>query len=108
MQFFTALLSALILASSTNTTPLHIVEHTDLILVTLPGEGETWPVGSMQLVTWDISIIPDSGKDHTGVILLGYYDGNSLSEHLNYRVWFKPSLGWSGTKLPQHYSLACE
>jgi len=90
MQFFTALLSALVLAISTNATPVDVAaEHTDLILITSPGKGEAWPVGSTQLVTWDASLIPESDKTNTGIILLGYHDGESLSEHVNYSEPFE-------------------
>jgi hypothetical protein len=91
MQFFTALFTALILAVSTNATPIHVAERSELAElivvappVTSPSQGEIWQVGSTQLVTWDASNIPESAKNRTGIILLGYIDGDTLSEHLNY------------------------
>jgi len=91
MQFFTALLSALVLAVSTNATPVHVAERTDLTelivvvpQITSPVQGDIWRVNSTQTVTWNTSNIPESGKNNTGHILLGYVDGNSTSENLDF------------------------
>jgi len=88
MQFFTALFSALALAVSTNATPVHVAKRTELIVVspsiTSPSLGDTWPVGSAQNVTWDTTEIPQIAKNYTGTLMLGYYDSDSQSEHLNY------------------------
>lgn len=90
MQFFTALLSALVLAVSTTATPVHVAERGELIVVsptiTSPDERAIWPTLSQQLVTWDTSKIPPSGRNNTGRILLGYLEDNDSSEHLNWEL----------------------
>jgi len=88
MQFFTAILSALALAVST-TTATPVDARGALIVVTppvtSPKAGDIWPIGSGQLVQWDTSGIPDQARDYTGSIVLGYDDGFSSSENLDYR-----------------------
>ncbi|KAH8994361.1 hypothetical protein EDB86DRAFT_3078214 [Lactarius hatsudake] len=88
MQFFTALLSALVLAVSTTATPVHVAERSELIVVsptiTSPTEGEIWPILSQQVVKWSTSEIPREGQNNTGTILLGYLEDNNPSEHLDY------------------------
>ncbi len=92
MQFFTALLSALVLAASTTATPVHVAERAELIVVSppikTPGKGDIWPIGSKQHVTWDPTDIPSSGKNNIGEILLGYLDDDD-SEHLDYGELFE-------------------
>lgn len=94
MQFFTALLSAFVLAVSTTAArPSHVSQRSELIVVTphitSPSEGSTWLVNSTQHVTWDTAAIPPSAKNNTGVILIGYLDSQSDSEHLNYSELFE-------------------
>ncbi|KAH9045008.1 hypothetical protein EDB84DRAFT_1265972 [Lactarius hengduanensis] len=88
MQFFTALLSALVLAVSTTATPVHVAERGELIVVsppiTSPAKGAKWPTLSQQLVTWDTSNIPSSGRSNTGKILIGYFEDNDSSENLDW------------------------
>ncbi|KAH9080198.1 hypothetical protein EDB83DRAFT_2310491 [Lactarius deliciosus] len=76
MQFFTALLSALVLARS----KLVVVSPA----ITSPTEGEIWPMLSQQVVKWSTSEIPPNGRNNTGKILLGYLEDNDPSEHLDY------------------------
>jgi len=88
MQFFTAILSALALAVST-TTATPVDARGALIVVnppvTSPKAGDLWTVGAAELVKWDTSGIPDQAKDYTGSIVLGFDDGFSSSENLDYR-----------------------
>ncbi|KAH9039886.1 hypothetical protein EDB85DRAFT_2141002 [Lactarius pseudohatsudake] len=57
MQFFTALLSALVLAVSTTATPVHVTERSELVvdspIITSPTRGEIWPILSQQVVNSD-------------------------------------------------------
>ncbi|KAI9429756.1 hypothetical protein H4582DRAFT_2104521 [Lactarius indigo] len=86
MQFFTALLSALVLAASTTATPVHVADRSELIVVSptilKPTAGTFWAIGSEQIVTWDTSNIPASGRNNKGTILLGYLNDGDESEHL--------------------------
>ncbi|KAH9168462.1 hypothetical protein EDB89DRAFT_2073897 [Lactarius sanguifluus] len=88
MQFLATLLSALVLSVSTIATPIHVAERSELIVVspevTSPTEGAIWPIGSKQPVTWDTSKIPPSGQNNTGRILLGYFQDDDDSEHLDW------------------------
>ena len=88
MQFFTAILTALALAVST-TTATPIDARAKLIVVSpeirKPEAGDLWTVGTQQLVEWDTSDIPDEAKNYTGSILLGYFEGMTDSEHLDFR-----------------------
>jgi len=88
MQFFAAILSALALAVSTTTaTPVDGRAALDVVSppITSPHAGDVWPVGSEQLVQWDTSGIPGEAQGNTGSIVLGYDDGFSSSENLDYR-----------------------
>jgi len=88
MKFFTVILSALALAVST-TTATPVDARTSLVVVsppiTSPHAGDIWPVGSEQLVQWDTSGIPDKARGNTGSIVLGYDDGWSSSENLDFQ-----------------------
>jgi len=88
MKFFTVILSALALAVST-TTATPVDARAALIVVTppvtSPKAGDIWTIGTGQLVEWDTSDIPDEAKDYTGTIVLGFDDGFSSSENLDYR-----------------------
>ncbi|KAH8989051.1 hypothetical protein EDB92DRAFT_892011 [Lactarius akahatsu] len=88
MQFFTALLSALVLAVSTTATPIHVAERSELIVysptITSPTEGAIWPILSQQVVKWSTSGIPRDAQNNTGSILLGYLEDGDDSEHLDY------------------------
>jgi len=87
MQFFTTILAALALAVST-TTATPIDARAKLIVVTpeitKPVAGDLWTVGTQQLVQWDTSDIPDEAKNYTGSIVLGYSDGVTDSENLDF------------------------
>ena len=52
-------------------------------MVTAPAAGAVWEVASVQAVTWDTSNIPAEVQNTTGLILLGYIQDNSTSEHLD-------------------------
>jgi hypothetical protein len=85
MQLLTTLLSVLALAASTTASPI-AAKRNELIVVspsiTSPHKGDTWSVGSVQVVTWDTFSIPPEGQHNTGTILLGFSDGTG-SEHLD-------------------------
>ncbi|KAH9028349.1 hypothetical protein EDB85DRAFT_1892527 [Lactarius pseudohatsudake] len=106
MQFFTALISALVLAVSTTATPVHVAERGELIVVsptvTSPTENATWPILSQQLVTWDTSKIPPSGRNNIGRILLGYLEDNDPSEHLYWELasGFLITVGFQNVTVP--------
>ncbi|KAI0826910.1 hypothetical protein BC628DRAFT_1418958 [Trametes gibbosa] len=51
--------------------------------VTAPTADAVWPAGSVQTITWDTSDIPDDVKNQTGLILLGYIQGDDSNEHLD-------------------------
>ncbi|KAI0766365.1 hypothetical protein BD413DRAFT_570391 [Trametes elegans] len=51
--------------------------------ITSPKAGDSWPAGSVQTVTWDVSDIPEEAKNHTGILLLGFIEGNSTNENLD-------------------------
>ncbi|OSC97211.1 hypothetical protein PYCCODRAFT_1350861, partial [Trametes coccinea BRFM310] len=58
---------------------------TDIVFrphITSPQAGAVWPVGSTQTVTWDTSDIPEEARNQTGLILLGYLEGDDTDEHL--------------------------
>ncbi|KAI9058487.1 hypothetical protein FKP32DRAFT_1669315 [Trametes sanguinea] len=58
---------------------------TDIVFrphITSPQAGDVWPVGSTQTVTWDTSDIPEEARNQTGLILLGYLEGDDTDEHL--------------------------
>jgi hypothetical protein len=88
---FTALLTALALASSTTALPVAVAHDAsrrseDIVfspLIKSPGQGTVWKVGSKQVVTWDASAIPPEAQGNKGTIMLGY-DDNTGSENLDY------------------------
>ena len=104
MQLLTTLLSALALAASTTAEPIPVAKRSELIVVsppiTSPRAGDMWPVGSSQIVTWDTSSIPQSGKNNTGTIVLGYNDGTG-SENLDIGKPPRPAHGGTTPTLPQ-------
>ncbi len=51
--------------------------------LTSPVEGDSWPIGSQQTVTWDASDIPPEALYQTGVLLLGHLVDGSSNEHLD-------------------------
>ncbi|KAI0657318.1 hypothetical protein C8Q70DRAFT_919607 [Cubamyces menziesii] len=51
--------------------------------ITSPQAGAIWPAGSTQTITWDTSDIPEDYKNQTGLILLGYIEGQDTNEHLD-------------------------
>ena len=85
MKFFTALLSALALATST-TIAAHISERDDGFLfltpfqITSPLKGDVWPVANQQNVTW-ITVGGYQSQD-TGEICLAYRDEHQQGELL--------------------------
>jgi len=91
MQLFTALLTALVLVSSTTALPVAVASDAsrrseDIVyspLIKSPSQGTVWKVGSKQVVTWDASSIPSGAQGNKGTIMLGY-DDNTGSEHLDY------------------------
>jgi len=93
MQFFTTLLSALVLAVSTTATPVRIAERAKLIVygppITSPQGGDTWFVGSKQVVSWDTTNMPPAAANYTGTIYLGYHEDGSISEHLDISELFE-------------------
>lgn len=91
MQLFSTILTAFAVAASVSASPLSFTHprSSDISLIvvspdiTSPTVGQIWTVGSTQNVTWDTSKIPDSGKNNTGLILLGYSEAGSDSENLD-------------------------
>ncbi|KAI0349586.1 hypothetical protein OH77DRAFT_1222554 [Trametes cingulata] len=73
--------------------------------VTSPKAGDVWPAGSVQTVTWDTSDIPEESKNQTGLILLGYIEGNDINEHLDVAnplaVNFPITAGSAQVKVPE-------
>ncbi|KAI0667623.1 hypothetical protein C8Q78DRAFT_981399 [Trametes maxima] len=51
--------------------------------LTAPQGGEVWAVGSTQTISWETDNIPEENKNQTGLILLGYIQGDSIDEHLD-------------------------
>ncbi|KAJ7016205.1 hypothetical protein C8F04DRAFT_1056442 [Mycena alexandri] len=58
--------------------------------ITYPTEAVSWPAGSTQTVTWDITRIPPEAVNNKAMLLLGHYtttwdaDGNEVkSENLD-------------------------
>ena len=49
--------------------------------ITAPVAGDVWPVGSIQTITWDTSVVPPQGA--IGEILLGHFEDGSSSENLD-------------------------
>ncbi|KAI0372273.1 hypothetical protein BV20DRAFT_964416 [Pilatotrama ljubarskyi] len=73
--------------------------------VTSPKAGDVWPAGSVQTVTWDTSDIPEESKNQTGLILLGYIEGDDINEHLDVAnplaVNFPITAGSAQVKVPE-------
>ncbi|KAH9841483.1 uncharacterized protein C8Q71DRAFT_331765 [Rhodofomes roseus] len=42
-----------------------------------PNVFSVWPVGSTQTIKWDPSQVPQTAANHTGIVLLGYYEDDS-------------------------------
>ena len=91
MQLFTALLTALVLISSTTALPVAVAPDAsrrseDIVFsppIKSPSQGTVWKVGSKQVVTWDASNVPQGAERNKGTIMLGY-DDNTGSENLDY------------------------
>jgi len=91
MQFFPAILSALALAVlTTSATPIDSDEDEGPIIgppeVLEPEAGDTWVVGTQQLVGWGAAVEADLIEDptlYTGTIVLGFEDGKTSSENLD-------------------------
>ena len=83
MQFFTAILSALVFAVSTNAAPADL-SNLDVYSppITYPKGNETWTVGSRHTITWETLNIPPGDQHNTGEILLGYYNDDNSGETL--------------------------
>ncbi|KAH9936223.1 uncharacterized protein B0H18DRAFT_1081901 [Fomitopsis serialis] len=45
--------------------------------ISAPNIFTTWQVGSTQTIKWDPSQVPQTAANHTGVVLLGYYENDS-------------------------------
>jgi len=45
--------------------------------ITSPIAAQVWAVGSTQLVAWDLTSIPASEYNKTGILLLGHLENNS-------------------------------
>ena len=76
------LAAAAMAASATAVVP----RASDIVIsppITAPEAGDVWPVGSVQTVTWDTSVIPPDAPVLTGEILLGYVEDGSTDEHLD-------------------------
>ncbi|KZV73716.1 hypothetical protein PENSPDRAFT_626973 [Peniophora sp. CONT] len=97
MQFFlTAILAA---ASAVSASPLsrnYAQQHSRNVVTTspisdvvvapafiAPTGGESYKIGTNQTASWDTSKIDEEAKDYTGVLYLGYADGDSSDEHLD-------------------------
>ena len=96
MKFATAILAA---ASAVTASPLsrnYAQQHSrsvvtstpisDVVVTpgfTAPTGGESYPIGSNQTAAWDTTKIDPEAKDYTGVLYLGYSDGESSNEHLD-------------------------
>ncbi|KAF8469389.1 hypothetical protein DFH94DRAFT_221890 [Russula ochroleuca] len=89
MQLFTALLSALALISSTTALPAPAVpvrRSEDIVVspsIFEPAAGASWQISTTQYVKWQTSNIPQSARNYTGSIVLGFDDGTG-SENLDY------------------------
>jgi len=110
MKFFTAILSALVLAVST-TSATRIDARAELIVVspqiTQPNASTVWDTGSTQDVEWDTTRIPPEAKNYTGTILLGHFEEGSDSEHLEWQnplaVGFRLTDGKAKILVPPEY-----
>jgi hypothetical protein len=76
-QLLTALLSALVIAASTNASPLDNLLVVSQKIIS-PKKGDNWPIGSTQYVEWDPTQIPESAEDEKGVIFLGMLDETGM------------------------------
>ncbi|KAI8968073.1 hypothetical protein BD414DRAFT_506494 [Trametes punicea] len=77
---FVTLLAALVAAASAvSAAPLDVINP----VVMSPKAGDVWHIGTIQNVTWDTSGISPSDANHTGLILLGFIEGDSTDEHLD-------------------------
>jgi len=45
--------------------------------ISSPNILSNWPVGTTQTIQWDPSQVPQTAANHTGIVLLGYYEDNS-------------------------------
>jgi len=91
MRFFTVILPALALAVlTTSATPIDSDDDEGPFIgppeVLEPGAGNTWVVGTQQLVGWGAAVEADLIEDptlYTGTIVLGFKDGKTSSENLD-------------------------
>ncbi|KAH9979957.1 hypothetical protein BGW80DRAFT_470016 [Lactifluus volemus] len=74
MQLFTALLSALVIAASTNASPIHNLRQVVSPPITWPKRGVDWQIGSTQHVKWDTTQLSEDEKHKNGIIFLGMLD----------------------------------
>ena len=84
MQFFTALLSALVLAVSTNATPDHVAERSGVvnhIEFYYPKKDVIWHPGEQHHVSWNPSGIPRENATRS-FMYLGHY-GCGAGENLD-------------------------
>ncbi|KAF4617653.1 hypothetical protein D9613_005678 [Agrocybe pediades] len=84
MLFTTFFATLLLAASSSLAAPINSPQ--ELIVfnppITSPKASAAWPMGSKQVVRWDIAEIPESRINTTGVILLGHMT-DGTDEHLD-------------------------
>ncbi|KAI0630073.1 hypothetical protein C8Q77DRAFT_1064323 [Trametes polyzona] len=78
---FAAIFTALVAVVTTvSAAPADVVNPP----ITSPKAGDVWTVGTEQTVSWDTSSIVNP-TDETGLLLLGFLEGNSTNEHLDTR-----------------------
>ncbi len=58
--------------------------------ITAPASGDEWLVGTIQLVQWDLTGIPPSASNTSGIIYLGHFEEGTSSENLDIGLY--PSL----------------
>ncbi|TFY55399.1 hypothetical protein EVJ58_g8274 [Rhodofomes roseus] len=62
-----------------------------------PNVFSVWPVGSTQTIKWDPSQVPQTAANHTGIVLLGYYEDDS--ENLDTRASSRRPRSWRGFQI---------
>lgn len=78
----------LVASAAVMASPVHVRNVADVYdpKITSPVAAQVWGVGSTQVVSWDLTSIPESEYSKTGYLLLGYLENNS--ENLDISEWF--------------------
>ncbi|KZT11949.1 uncharacterized protein LAESUDRAFT_733847 [Laetiporus sulphureus 93-53] len=75
-----ALLASLLATGRASPISLVPPGHADVVIspdITSPTLLTVWTVGSTQTITWDVSKVPQTGANATGLVLLGYSEDKS-------------------------------